>query len=1286
MPLTLLPPPMNREDAFTRALGSVASRWRRVVAFRAITWIVSLTILILLVVSMIDQRMNLPGLVRALLLIVFLLGLPYLVRRWITVPLQGSDDPIRIALRVEEEYPEFNDSLLSAVQFLQTEPSDEATSPELRRAAIRHAIRQAEHYDLGKFIDARWTVRSFVGMLVLLAGVGLLVTRNPLQAKASMVRLAVPFGSSQRQTTLEILAPASFPHRLARGEPLDLQIRLRGLMPDRVVIAFRYEDGSIVDQVYPTSEKSDSTLRIEPSRLSRSCQIRLTAGDAVTGWKRIQVEPPPQLVPLQGRPSPQLHLEYPAYTGMPSAELPDGSGIIECIAGTTVTLRAATDRPVARVYCVYQPEHPGTLISARLAMLGKGPLDSVAFDQLGREIWQAVPFNVIDGTRIEGQFTPRLSGPYAFRFEDETGLGSTRMLDIRVQPDPAPLVALERPAPGRDPMMLLPGGSFNLQARVSDPVFAIRRSWLEYRVGGKAYSVPFFDGDRSGTGLGFLWRMVSRGDFPLPWRVTLLPLNRRFRLDDFHHPEGRALREGDVLTLQVFADDYDNVTGFKAPGRSHEVEIRVVSKLELEVVEQQAQSKIRDDLAHLHAQQREANKLLRETQSGLQQSGKVTPAQLDQLARAEQLQQQIRNRINNPEDGLRAQLNKARQSAMDNGLPQTQSGNRLQDAANELDRLANNELEALEAELANGRKDLAQPDKSQPSLNRAEERQREIERTLKDLIERLEPGSGSGEIRGEARGLLSDLKKQMEAENRNTDSPMKPNDAKTAQEKLAADAEKVADRGRQLIERMQRLADEKASAAESKQTKADLLKRQADDLANSDPDKANDLRQEAANLKASAEELRSEADALRRAAQAGETEQLKSQLRSAAEAMQQGKSRQAAAEHATAAKQVEKVLGSLEESQREEQDRLAKKRREVEKDLDKLADDQDRLEKKFREAQQLRDPGEREKAMQGLNQEQESLRHRTEEMAQRLQREQTSDVAQQLKRAAEDMKQAQDELKRDAIQAQEKREDALDKLDDLREQLNQGRQENRDQLAREQQDQFIQQIKALRDREQRMLDEAERLHRAVLEEKKWDRPRRVSLNDLKRAQESLAGEVRTLNEKKGSTGSVFERMMNHAVDAMELASRRLDQRLETSELGPFEADLEGIAQTGIVRQQKLALKRLDQLIETLSTKPEQQAAPPKLDGMPPEPKEANNEPPPPQEAADKLPPLAQLKALRSLQADIAERTEAFDKAHPNRDDLNDDEVAELEALQKMQLDVAELIKSLAPMPTAPAIP
>jgi hypothetical protein len=72
--------------------------------------------------------------------------------------------------------------------------------------------------------------------------------------------------------------------------------------------------------------------------------------------------------------------------------------------------------------------------------------------------------------------------------------------------------------------------------------------------------------------------------------------------------------------------------------------------------------------------------------------------------------------------------------------------------------------------------------------------------------------------------------------------------------------------------------------------------------------------------------------------------------------------------------------------------------------------------------------------------------------------------------------------------------------------------------------------------------------------------------------------------------------------------------------------------------------------------------------------------PPSGRPGDALPPLAQLKALRALQADVMERTAAFDKTHPNPTKLTQDETVELEALRQAQTDVADLVRELAPAP------
>src|SRR5262245_39210769 len=139
MPLTLPPPLPTREDVLTRRMQGVSARLRRVVVLRAGSWLIVLSLLFVGALGYADHRFHLPALVRALGLVALIAGVPLLFRRWISRPLAGSGDPVRIAMRVERAYPEFNDSLASAIQFLRQDLTDRRTSPGLRKAAIRRA-------------------------------------------------------------------------------------------------------------------------------------------------------------------------------------------------------------------------------------------------------------------------------------------------------------------------------------------------------------------------------------------------------------------------------------------------------------------------------------------------------------------------------------------------------------------------------------------------------------------------------------------------------------------------------------------------------------------------------------------------------------------------------------------------------------------------------------------------------------------------------------------------------------------------------------------------------------------------------------------------------------------------------------------------------------------------------------------------------------------------------------------------------------------------------------------
>jgi hypothetical protein len=1014
----------------------------------------------------------------------------------------------------------------------------------------------------------------------------------------------------------------------------------------------------------------------------------------------VAVVPPPVLVPLDGRPSPQLRLEFPAYTDLPPTDLPDGSGVIECVAGTRVLLRAAADRPVARAWIGYRPDPAALRLVPALSPLGAGfPAAGPGLSLLGREAWGDVPVAVGNGgTLLEATFVPRVSGPYVLRLEDDTGLGSTRVFDVRVHPDPPPVVTLDRPSGGRDSLLVLPDADVTFAARVMDKQFAVRAVRLEHRTNrdGASESIPWFEADVAGVALPAAAQFMA-APMPVPptpplrLRPQQLGFEQRLNLTRFRHPDGSALRPGDVLTVWAAADDFDDVTGFKPPGRSHEVELVIVTRQDLEAVAQAAQGDLRTEIQKLHAQQREARSKVQAALRQLRTAGHLRPQDADALAQAEQTQQQIRDRVDNPDDGLRVRLDRLRQSAADNRLPRSATTDRLDAAAAELARLSAEEFEPLAGDLAAARRS-PDPAVTPVPLARAEKRQGEVEQTLLALVERLEPWSGAGEVRGEVRSVLNELRRRLEAgpAARQVPPDVPPDalapDQKAELDRAAAGDERLAERGRQVVEKMNRLAVEKEAAARAKldqagRTEADAQARRAaaGQAPAGSPERADltrqaeDLDAEAAQSREVAGDLQREADALRKAAAAGNSEELKEQLRAAAQLTRQNRTSQAAAEQRAAAANLERMLNALEEQRADDADRLAKKLRDADEELNDLFERQERLQKKVDAAEALRDPGQRAAELQKLAREQEQLRSEARDLAERLSRNRAEPAAEELRRAAREMAQARQQLE-NGDPAGDKMDDALDRLDDAFRELDDARQKNDEELLREQAAKLADELKALRDRGQRLIDESVRIHEVVRKAGKWERPVRTSLNDLRQQQEALGKELRALTEKKFEKAAVFGRMLRQAADAMDLAAKRMDGRLDAAETGPFDQELENIADAGIQSQQKLAVRRIDQLLEAL--KPEPPAGAPMAGGGPPPdaPPMGGGQP------GDQLPPLAQLKALRALQADIGERTAAFDMAHPDRTRLNDDEAAELESLEKMQRDVADLIRELTPAP------
>jgi len=1267
-------------------LAALRRRLRMVVTFRGLSWVAALLLLVLALAGLLDWRIHLPDLARAVLLVGTLAAAGYVAWRYLLGPLWAKADDLSLALRVEEHYPALNDALASAVQFLEVPPGvHQETSASMRREAVQRALGLARGFDFNPVVDTRG-VRSAGLSLALAGGLALLLgLLYPQLAQTALLRLAHPFGGYDwpRQTQLDIQART----RIARGAVFEINAFVTGVIPDRAIVEYRFEGLPAARELYQIAraEGADTgklTARLEAGRVQRNFRYQVRANDAASAWCDVQVLPPPQFTALGGRPSPQIHLLYPAYTDLHEQDLPDGASSLETIAGTQLTLRAATDRPVARAWLEYPPElEPLLGVAGTLNAVGKPALPSLVDLACSRPgVGTRIPAHLSDDGRVlELDFIARVSGTMALRFEDELGIGNVRLIELRTLQDPAPVVHLERPSRSQDSLDVLTDAEVTIGVQAADPVFALRSIYLEYRSAAPSATAArqeartgrllFYDHESVGAAVPPLLSVLSGSSLPvaaptLRLRRQQLDISRRWSIKDL------GLKEGDMLILQACADDFDDVTVQKQPGRSQEVELRIVGKNALEIALNEAQAQIHQELLRLQKQQQEAlEKVIPAETFWRNNKGPLQPKHLDDLLQAEQLQQQIRARVGTRQEGLRAEVARVQQALKDNHLPRSATQDRMQAIANELDRLAREELEQIEPRLTEARKETEMGSAAQrpqgaeekgkeqgreetardrAPLPEARRHQEEVKKTLDELLKLLEPWSSTREVKGEAKSILQDqhdLHKQTE-ELANDTRGKKLAELDSTQK---AELEKTAELQNKLMERTSQLLDKLDRLAKA---------RPADDP---------------------------EAQAMKQAAEKGQRGNVAGAMKAAEESLRNNNVNEASAKQEQSKKVMEEVVKTLEDRREEDLDRLIKKMKQVEDKLADLADKQDLLQKKMQKAAEIADPAERAMELKRLAREQEQLRQEAQEMVRELSRLRSDRAGQALSQAGSQMQRAARQMER-GQEADEQQQEALDRLNDAQQQMQDNREKAEEELAREKLAKVADLIKGIRTRQEALSAEATRIQRAVLETKHWSRPLLGSQVSLSDAQKELSKETMGIAKDKLEGAKVFAHLLNKSAEAMDLAAKQMLASAKEDDARQGGQDgLNLAAQTRAAADmenlQRTALRRLDQLLDALK---EENGKMMRANNQGQGGGGGGGEGGGGQKSSDgdNIPPLAQLKALKSLEQEVYERTRDFNKKHPDAKKLDGKVQDQLKSLRREQQEIVDLYLEI----TAPREP
>jgi hypothetical protein len=1273
-------------------LATLRRRVRLLEGWQGICALLTVIVGAVLLAGLLDWWVQLPSLIRGGLLVAIVTASGVLAYRYLFVPLRSPCDDLTLALRIEEEFPELNDALASTVQFL-TEPADSpgaaSSSQAMRKKAVQQTALKAEQYDFSRIISYRGAIVLGVSLLAVAAVAAHFAYRHAEFSGIALLRLADPFGG-HTWTTVDVNAPK----RIAVGQAFAVKATLAGVIPAlaRVEIMNVGEDESKPEQreLRVQRETSSIFMPVDKTKYTRKFQFRVLANDGTFPrqpgkWHVVDVLEPPVYANLGGKPSPQIDVYPPTYTGEEGPqELAPGTKMIKAWAGSAIVLRAATNREVEKVWFEYRPSTvhrdipvPAFRAVSLLGQLGAtGPFSAVGDLFGGQTLWERVPAEMESDTVFKVRFTAWNSGVCVVHLEDKDGLPKEYPYELHVEIDPLPVVKLLQPGSN---LTLVPDAEATFRFQADDEVFGLRSIYAEYQRTGPDVEVT--------APRRAVLQLEPDYEKALPQISAPLVLAPNNDTEPLKHKPKRVevtsiwrlkgeFKVGDVVNVEICADDYCDVYGIRRPGRSHQIKLQIVSKGELDKIVDEKLKAVQQDLAKIEKIQKNAFDIVKE----VEQKDKIDQKDIERLVEAQMLQKQVQEQIGTPDDGLRQELDKLQQLLKDNKMKGKEADERTGMIKGALDQLARQELQQIEPALAQARKELTEKANKEGKENKDKENKDKSQSNKKD-----DPLAKTTKLQDKSLKNLAELRQALNPWAEMQDVKDEVRSIKQQQEDTKKNLDAVKEKEAALED-----AGNSKAVQEEKDKLRDELKKEADkleDLAK----RAEGLQKKLREMQAKREEQKDKdnADRLKEAAKIGDKAGLPAKMRETSKELKdtarQGKnpepSHQAQQQQQKNIDNLDQMLKALDGKDDNALKLKKDKIKKAEEEVEKLTKKAKELEKKLEEANKLKDQEERLQKRKDLANEFQELADKAEEKARELARLQEQRASKDLDKVAEDLQKAADKLKQ-GQDAGEEPKDAQQKLADAKKALEQSEEE----LAREQLAKVADRLQGLKERQDAAVDRTKELHKKVMAKKTWTEPLQRTLENDTTAQQGLAKEVRSLKEKI-KEAKVFEHLMERAAKSMDNAVGVMEERKENSgnrkydpkagdSMPKEELDDEEAKNKETLANQTEAAKRMKRLIDAIKEELAKKPPEEKKDNANAQEKKEGDQGGPKLRAADGIPPIAQLKLLRSEQADLNERTESFNRRNPNTNNLAERERLELDRLQQDQRNLQELFRQI----------
>ena len=1188
---------MSTVSTFDRSIRSpLEGLRRRVKQFAAARGLVStvwILLLLLVGLSLLDFLLHLPATLR-LLCLVGLAG--FLLWRLTAVILSPLVRPLTLdalAARVESLNPAFQDRLRSSLLFLAKEDGD-SLSAAMEQQVVRQTSDMLSVAHLAQTIDRRPLWLSLRQMGLVAALVAAFAIWQPGLARIALARITQPYAPVTWPKSVQIQLAGDVPSRVPAGQRVDFAVRLaKGDVPRRqVVLGWSLGNGPALKQLMQRGDDGRYTAAID-GRLPPGTETGSMSVWVESGDDRLDV-PAIELIPRLAVVDAQLSVTPPPYTKLPASDAPFKSRPVTVWAGSAVRLSLKFNKPTAAdVPIVFEPV--GTPQPAG---------------------WPVAQWDRSDLLRPSAAWRADQTLRFRIRAKDQSGFPNTgtEEYELVVRPDQPPAIQLESPRRSEERTIAatVPLEAFaeddlairdvTLRAVVLKPEEARRDpATRPVDLAGRLMLI----GEGGPAAPGVTWTSASssaarpRQKAAYPWPLAQFPV--------------ASLKSGDVVEYYLEARDFFDLDGqVHAPAQSQHLRITLIS-------EQDLIDRVTGELRTIAGQISEAKK----AQDRLASDTEQLKRDLENKPKPDAAEQQVADRIAQQQTRLSAQaselagrLGAAVQRLTENGVKQQP----VKDSAAAAQKLLADAADGPMRDASRRIKDAVDLEKPATdrngNLDQSHQAQRDASEQLKKAIDRLGDFGSLQQMLDRLRDLLEDQKKLAA----DTAQIGKNNLGKTPDQMTPADRQALDDTGKKQEELSARTA-----------ALLDQLRAAADRSSQTDP---------------------ASAKAMRQAADTGQSQAVSSHQKSAAGAIRQNQQSQAQSSQKSAEMGLEMMLSNLREAERRRLEELTRKLAEITQQIEQLLARQaghnldnlllqdaakatagattqsvkDLLEKSHRAAESLVKPD-----LRQLTASQQQTHLNTVDLAKSASSLQNAEqLGEQLNKAAGRMERAMVLLRQDQVQpAYEPQTEALTALEDALVKAQEMKRQAEEQSRQQQQEEVRKVLQEIRKQQVEVADETKRLDKSLTggEKKRGDL---IRLNQVSAQQGGLAERMTKVGNDLADLGSVvFQSVAKDVKGAMQDVSGDLTKQT-----------------TGVPTQRKqtVIVRRLDAMINALKEDP------PKEDRFAERSQGGSGSG---QSGGRKLPPGAELKLLRELQAMLNVDTQAADAAKAEASQLTD---------------------------------